>query len=341
MATVILTGGGTAGHVIPALALLPELRKHFENIHFIGGDGIERELADAENIPFHSVPAVKFDRSHLLKNAKIPFVLGKGVAEAKRLLRLLKPDAVFSKGGFASLPACFAARSLNIPVVVHESDYSMGLANKITSRFAAKTITSFAETEGGEFIGNPVRKDITRGSKARALKSYPVNPAKRTVLIFGGSMGAEAINEVVYKGLAKLTDKYNVLHISGKCGDFGIKSKDYFQMKFCTDMADVYALSDAVVCRAGANTLAELACLGKKCVTVPLPRGASRGDQQDNALSYKKRGFVEILPQEELYVETLLAKIEELWNKTVPVLNVSDICAGIVKEITLAAKIVV
>lgn len=338
MSTIILTGGGTAGHVMPALALLPELKKRFDTVHFIGGNGIEKELCAAESLPFHSVPVVKFDRTHPLNNVKIPLVLAKGVAEAKRLLSLLKPAAVFSKGGYASLPACFAAKSLDIPVIVHESDYSMGLANRLTSRFAARVITSFAETAGGKFIGNPVRSEILHGSRERALKNYPVDPAKKTLLIFGGSLGAEAINNVVYKGLEKITEKYNLIHISGKCGKFDKCCNGYTQLRFSPDMADLYALSDMVVARGGANTLSELACLGKRSIIIPLPKGNSRGDQLDNARSYERRGFVEILPQDELYVETLLAKIEETWNKMPPVLNVNEINSRIAEEIMQAVN---
>ncbi len=331
--TIILTGGGTAGHVIPALALVPELKKHFDEIHFFGGNGIEKELCKNANIPFSSVPVVKFDRTHILNNFKIPFVLTKGVAEAKRQMRLLNPAAVFSKGGYASLPACLAARELKIPVIVHESDYTLGMANKLTARFAAAVITSFAETEGGTFIGNPVRKEILHGSKANALKNYDVDPSKKTVLVFGGSMGAEAINKVIYAGLSELTKKYNIIHVAGKNGNFAKSCKNYVQLKFAPDIADLYALCDVAVCRGGANTLSELACLGKRAIIVPLPKGTSRGDQLDNALSYKRRGFVEILPQNELFVETLMQKIEEIQNKIVPVLDVADIEKNIVNII--------
>lgn len=337
MKTIILTGGGTAGHVVPALALLPELRKHFENIHFFGGSGIEKELCKSENVPFHELPVVKFDRSHLLNNAKIPFVLTKGIAEAKRLLRLLDADVVFSKGGYASLPACFAAKQLGIPVIAHESDYTLGLANRLVSKFAAETITSFPETDGGTFVGNPVRKEIYSGDKCRALKKYPVDPRKKTLLVFGGSLGAEAINEVIYKGLDKFTEKYNVIHISGKSGDLTKKHKDYYQLTFTHDMPDLYALCDTAVCRGGANTLSELACLGKKSVIIPLPKGNSRGDQLDNAMSYKKKGFVEVLPQNELFVETLMQKIEEIQNKNVPKYDAKDVEKNIVDIIVNAA----
>lgn len=337
--SIILTGGGTAGHVMPALALVPELKKHFDNIYFFGGNGIEKELCKSSDIPFVSVPVVKFDRTHILNNFKIPFVLTKGVTEAKKQMRKIRPTAVFSKGGYVSLPACLAAKELKIPVIVHESDYTLGMANKLCSKFAAAVITSFEETQGGTFIGNPVRKEILHGSRLKALKSYDIDPSKKTVLVFGGSMGAEAINKIIYIGLSELTKKYNVVHISGNGGNFSKSCKNYTQLKFAPDIADLYALCDVAVCRGGANTLSELACLGKRAIIVPLPKGNSRGDQLDNALSYKKRGFVEILPQNELYVETLMQKLEEIQNKTVPILNVADIEKNIV-DIILKNRLV-
>ena len=339
MPTIVLTGGGTAGHVTPALALLPELRKTFDRIVFVGGNGIEKRLAEAHNLEFYELPVIKFDRSHLLKNAKIPLVLTKGINAAVKLFKNIQPDVVFSKGGYVALPSCFAAARLKIPLVIHESDFSLGLANKLSARFATSVITSFAETEGGKFIGNPVRREILRGNKGRASEKYRLNPSKPTLLVFGGSTGAEALNNVVYKGLNKFTETYNLLHISGKSGDLSKKSSDYHQFEYSDDIADLYAISDFVVCRAGSNTLSELACLGKRCIVVPLPKGNSRGDQLDNAVSYKKRGFVEILPQDELFVETLLAKLEEIKGKKVPILDVSEINSRIVEEIRSAAKL--
>lgn len=316
MATAVLTGGGTAGHVTPALSLLPELEKYFSETVFIGGDGMERELVKQAGIPFYRTDTVKLHRKELWKNLKIPFVLVKGISQAVKILKELSPDVVFSKGGYASLPTCFAAKKLGVPVVVHESDYTMGLANRLASRFAAKVITSFPETPGGECLGNPIRRELFHGNATDARKRYSLSENKRTILITGGSLGAEALNETVYKGLEKLTSLYNVVHLSGKNGNFHVKAKDYAQKPFAYDMADLYALSDCVVARGGANTLAEIAALGKKAVVIPLPKGNSRGDQEDNARSYEKKGLVEVLPQEELYVESLLAKIAFALNKS-------------------------
>lgn len=330
--TVILTGGGTAGHVIPSLALLPELKKRNVNAVFIGGDGMEKDLVPASGIPFHSVSVVKFDRKNPFNNLKIPAKLIKGTVEAEEIFGFVKPDVVFAKGGYASLPACFAAKKLSVPVIVHESDYSFGLANMIIKKFAAATLTSFPET-GGKCVGNPVRREILCGNKYRAKTIYPVNPNKKTVLIFGGSSGATKINETVYSGLDELTKKYNIIHIAGKNGDFTKKSKDYFQIRYASDIADLFALCDAAVSRGGANALSELAALNKPSVIIPLPKGTSRGDQLDNAKSYKKRGYFEILPQNELTAESLLAAISNAKINDNPTSYAADAIKLIVDEI--------
>lgn len=308
--TVALTGGGTAGHVLPALSLLSELKKRNIDAIFIGGDGMEKELVPVECIPFFAVTTVKFDRKNVFNNIKIPKLLSQGTAEAERILRLTKADAVFCKGGYASLPASLAAKRLKIPVIVHESDCSFGLANKIVKKFAAKTLTSFPETDG-VYVGNPIRGDIFSGNPNRAKALYPTIPGKKTLLVFGGSSGAAKLNEAVYFGLERLTARYNVIHISGKSGDLTKTRPGYFQLRYTSAINDLYALSDVVVARGGANTLAELAALNKPAVIVPLPKGISRGDQIDNALSYRKRGYFRLLPQEELTTESLLVEIDK------------------------------
>lgn len=334
MSTIVLTGGGTAGHIIPNIALLPLLKKEFANIHYIGGEGMEKTLITLENIPFHSTSVIKFDRSNIFNNLKIPFVLAKGISQAKLLLRQINPDVVFCKGGYVSLPTCYAAKSLNIPIVVHESDFSMGMANNLVSKFAKKTLTSFSETPNGIFVGNPVRNEILTGDKHLALEYFNVDLTKKTILIFGGSQGSDVINTTIYRGLALLTKKYNIIHISGKKGDFTVQGKNYFQLSYSSDIYNLFDLCDAVVCRGGSNTLSEIACLGKRCIVVPLPKGNSRGDQLDNALSYKKRGFVEILNQEDLYAESLLHFLDKLWDKPAPnKLDVTQINKNIVTEI--------
>lgn len=293
---------------------------------------MEKDLVPASGIPFHSVSVVKFDRKNPFNNLKIPAKLIKGTVEAEEIFGFVKPDVVFAKGGYTSLPACFAAKKLSVPVVVHESDYSFGLANKIIKKFAATTLTSFPET-GGKCVGNPVRREILCGNKYRAKTLYPVNPNKKTVLIFGGSSGATEINKTVYAGLDELTKKYNIIHIAGKNGDFTKEHKDYYQIRYTSDIADLFALCDVAVSRGGANALSELAALNKPAVLIPLPKGTSRGDQLDNAESYKKRGYFEILPQNKLTVGALVAAISNAKRNDKPSLNTADAVKLIVDEI--------
>ena len=339
MKTIVLTGGGTGGHVVPALALLPQLKKHFEKILFIGSGGIEKRLAEEAKIPFYSVRCVKLDRQNVLGNVKIPFLLIQGINDCKKIYEKERPDVVFSKGGYVSLPACFAAKKEGIPVVCHESDYTMGLANKITSRFATKTLTSFSATPGGVCTGNPVRSEIYAGSKERALKKYPLRPDKKIVLICGGSQGADAINKAVYNALPELTDKYNVLHVSGKNGDFSVQNTDsYRQIEYASDFPDLLAAADMVVGRAGANTLFETASVGKPILCIPLPKGISRGDQLLNAEEFRKNGHADVLPQEDLFTESLLYKIETTLKMKPGVLNSAETCEKIVREILSVIK---
>lgn len=313
MKTIVLTGGGTAGHIMPNLALLSELKKNFETICYIGAKGgLEETLAPKYGLQLYLTDAVKLDRAHIMSNFKIPFKLKTSIDEAKKILAELKPDLVFSKGGYVSLPVCFAAKKLNIPVVIHESDYSLGLANKIVASFAKKVLTSFKETcKTGILVGNPVRDEIFKGDKTIYAKKLNLSP-KKNLLFFGGSLGASSINNFIYQNLDKLCENYNILHIAGKTADKTIKHNNYYQFEFVNDIEHLFALADLVIARGGASSLAELSALNKKTVVVPLPKGASRGDQLQNAESYKKLGKVEVLLQENLNFENLNQLLSKL-----------------------------
>ncbi len=338
MKTIVLTGGGTGGHVIPLLALVPELKKRFDRIIFIGGNGMEKALVENEGIPFFAVETEKFHRTQIYKNIKIPFALHRGIARCKEIFAEYNPSVLLSKGGYVALPACYAAKK-SIPIVCHESDYTMGLANKLVSRFATKVLTSFEDTPGGTFVGNPVREEIKRGDKTSAAKKYPFLHSRKTVLFFGGSQGASCINNVIYDALPELTQKYNILHISGKNGDFSVPDgPGYHQIKFASDIFDLYALADMVVCRAGANTLFELASIGKPTLCIPLPKGTSRGDQVLNARYFRDKGFIDVLPQEDLFMESLLYKLKELEGLKPPVLDLSKTNERIADEVFSVAK---
>lgn len=313
MATVALTGGGTGGHIVPALALIPYLHEYFDRIIFIGSYGeLDRRIVSAAKIPFFPVKNAPFSRTNILENFKIPFALAAGISEAKEIFKSERPDVLFVKGGYCSLPAAYAAKSLGIPVVVHESDMTMGLANRVASNFAARVIGSFPETKGVDvIIGTPLREEIFKGDAERARKTFALRNLP-VVSVVGGSQGSEALNRAVWNSLRELTKKYDVIHVSGKGFDPERRITGYHQIEYTDAIADVFAVSDAVVSRAGANTLAELAALGKRTLAVPLPKGVSRGDQEDNAESYRKRGLVEVLPQAELSGETLASRLELL-----------------------------
>ncbi|MBQ7652854.1 MAG: UDP-N-acetylglucosamine--N-acetylmuramyl-(pentapeptide) pyrophosphoryl-undecaprenol N-acetylglucosamine transferase [Clostridia bacterium] len=309
--TIALTGGGTAGHVTPNLALLPELKKYFEEIYYIGEKGgVEEKLAEKSGLDFYGVTCVKFSRSKPLQNVKIPKLLKEGVEEATRVLKLITPSVVFAKGGFVSLPAVFAARKLDIPYALHESDASLGLANKLIKGKAEKIFTSFKGTAQGEIVtGNPIRSELYFGDASRA-PSFPHN--RPVVLVVGGSSGAASINQTVEKALPYLNE-YNVAHITGKGkgnSAKGITLDNYRAIEFSDRIQDLYAQADVVVTRAGANALSELVALGKRVVAIPLPKGASRGDQSENAEYYRLKGLIDVLPQEELNEETLVERIE-------------------------------
>ena len=256
--TIILTGGGTAGHITPNLALCPELEKHFQKIVYVGSSGIEKQLVKDFGLEFKEIPAVKLVRSLSLKNLKIPFLLIKSIKSAKKVLKEISPNVVFSKGGYVSIPVAIAAKKLNIPVITHESDLSLGLANKIISHYSVLTLTAFSKTAENRknflYVGSPVRQQIYTGKKENL--SFKLNPNKKTVLFFGGSLGAKAINQFVYNNIEILTRKYNVLHLTGKGKGKQISAPNYHQQEFTNKIEDFFDAANYVVCRAGAKAYA-------------------------------------------------------------------------------------
>lgn len=317
---IVLTGGGSAGHVMPNLALLPHLTDKFDKIFYIGSEnGCEKRLAESKGIAFRSVPTVKLDRTKKLANLKIPFTLYSGISEAKKLLRDINADIVFAKGGYVSLPAAFAARSLNIPVICHESDYSLGLANRLISGFAVRTLTSFESTKAknAEFTGNPVRLDLLTANALNAKRECAFLRDKKTVLFVGGSGGAAAVNSAVRASLSSLTPDLNVIHIAG-AGNKYEPELGYRSFEFVDNVFDYYAYADVVVSRAGANCASELAAMGKRVIFIPLPKGASRGDQLQNADFYAKRGCARVLEQDRLCAYELVCAITDMLSRPSP-----------------------
>ncbi len=318
--TIVLTGGGTAGHIMPNVALLPDLKKHFDSIYYIGTNGMEKEIISKQNIPFFEITATKFVRKISLKTLKIPFLLLKSVFEAKKLLKKLKPDVIFSKGGYVSVPVCIAAKKLKIPVVTHESDLSMGLANKIIAHYANCVCTTFEKTTHQNkkciFTGSPIRKEIFEGNKNNIISKFDYDKTKPTILFMGGSLGATAINDLVKNEIDKLCTRYNILHLTGK--NFQPPTaKHYYPLSFCDHIEDLFDLCDICVCRSGANTIMELASINKPMILIPLPKGNSRGDQVENAKEFEQKGLANVLTQDRLNYTNLVFEIEKtLANKT-------------------------
>lgn len=325
MKTIVLTGGGTAGHCLPHFALLDELKKHFDKIYYIGSKtGIEKTLVLQKNIPYLEISTVKLKRSLSAQNALIPFKLIKSVKEAKRILKKIRPNVVFSKGGFVGLPVTIASKQLKIPVIIHESDLSIGLANKIASRFSVATLTSFEQTatkiKNGRHVGCPIREELFVKNRRESLKVFNFSGNKPVLLVIGGSLGAKSINVLIENCLDDLLKQFDVLHVVGKGNLNGVLKKGYFQTEF-TEMANAYAVCDIALSRAGANTLFELLALKIPTLCIPLPKTQSRGDQIENAEYFMKKGYIKSISQAGLTANILCREIYKLYNEKEKILS--------------------
>ncbi len=333
MKTIILTGGGTAGHCTPHFALIPKLKTHFENIYYIGSEnGIEKELVTKKGIPYYSIPTVKLKRKLTFENLKIPLSLYKSVKSAQNLLKELKPSVVFSKGGFVGLPVTLACKKLNIPVIIHESDRSLGLANKIASKFAKLTITTFpSDIKNSKNFGAIIREELFLKSKKDALNYYSIPNDKPVLLVTGGSTGAKIINEQVRKNLNALLKTFNILHVVGKGNIAPINKNGYYQVEF-TDMAYAYNACDLAVSRAGSNTAFELIALKIPTLFIPLSKKVSRGDQIENAEYFTSQGLSLTLREDNLE-KNFLDNVINLYNtKDVLINNIKN------SKVTIANK---
>ncbi len=318
MKKIVLTGGGTAGHIYPALAVRERLGSEYE-VHFIGGSGIEKNiLANEKDIIFHEISAVKLERKLTPKNLLIPIKLFKAIEDAKKVLVEIKPDIIFSKGGFVSVPVVIAGRKLKIPIISHESDLSMGLANKIILRECEYMCTSFKETcqknKKCVYTGQPIRKKVFNGKGSKIEDSIPFfDRNKPNLLVIGGSLGAKFINEKVWKNLEALTSRFNVVHITGK----GTKEKHsgncYLQVDYAENVGDYFAYADIVLSRAGSGAINEFLALKKPMLLIPLSKKCSRGDQIENAKLFTKLGFADMLEEENFDDKIFLAKLQRVY----------------------------
>ena len=324
MKRIVLTGGGTAGHVTPNIALLPKLKELGYDVHYIGSyNGIEKTLIEECQIPYYGISSGKLRRYFDLKNFSDPFKVLKGFSEAAKLLKNLKPDVVFSKGGFVSVPVVLAAKQQRIPVIIHESDMTPGLANKLSIPAASKVCCNFPETldhlpKGKAVLsGSPIREELLTGSREKALQFTGLTGTKPVLLIIGGSLGSVVVNEAVRGILPKLLKKFEIIHLcgKGKLDQTLTAMNGYVQYEYISDeLKDLFALCDIVISRAGANSICEFLALRKPALLVPLSAAASRGDQILNANSFKKQGYAAVLEEEALNGDSLYDALSELWD---------------------------
>ena len=331
MKRIILTGGGTAGHVTPNIALLPRLKELGYDIQYIGSyTGIEKELIEPFGIPYHGISSGKLRRYFSVQNFTDPFRVLKGFREAHKLIRQLKPDVIFSKGGFVSVPVVLAGKRCKVPVIIHESDMTPGLANKIAIPSAAKVCCNFPETlkslpEGKAVLtGSPIRQELLSGNKIAAMDMCHFTSDKPVILVIGGSLGAVAVNNAVREALPELLKDFQIIHLCGK-GKMDESLKDvegYCQFEYIkNELRNLFALADIVISRAGANAICELLALHKPNLLIPLSANASRGDQILNARSFERQGFSLVLEEEPLTKETLLNAVKTLYENRTTFIN--------------------
>ncbi len=350
MKKIIMTGGGTAGHVNPNLALIPGLKAINYEIKYIGSkNGIEKEIIERTKIPYFAISSGKLRRYFDVKNFTDPFRVVGGFFQAVSILRHEKPHLVFSKGGFVSVPVVMAASMLKIPVLSHESDITPGLANKIGAKFADKLLVTFPETlkhvgEKGILVGSPIRDELFEGDKVRGQEILKFEEDKTTILVMGGSIGSVKINDALRGALPVLLETFNIIHLCGK-GNLSEELKDlegYRQYEYISkEMKDFLQVADLVVSRAGSNSIFEFLALKKPNLLIPLSRASSRGDQILNANSFEEKGYSKVLEEEELTEVTLKMSIEDLYREReeyIKTMEKSEMLNGTPKIIQLIEK---
>lgn len=317
MKKIVFTGGGTAGHIYPALAIIEELDQKEYEVHYIGGNGMEKEIIGKEkNIIFHQISTVKLERKLTLKNLLIPIKLFRSISQAKKILSEIKPNIIFSKGGFVAVPVAIAGAKLKIPVISHESDLSIGLANKIILRYCNKMCTAFKDTCKDNkkviFTGQPIRKKVLNGKKKNLAFFNNLDKNKPTLLVIGGSSGAKFINEKVWDNLKNLCRIFNVIHVTGKNCKEKHSHENYFQIDYAENVGDFLDAADVVLSRAGSGAINEFLALEKPMLLIPLSKKCSRGDQIENAKFFKKEGYCEMMEEEDFDSSIFISKLKNL-----------------------------
>lgn len=332
MKTILFCGGGSAGHVIPNIALIEELKENFKCV-YIGTDGIEKDICAQNNVEFYKCNTPKLVRGKILVNLKLPFKLIKSVKQTDELLDIIKPDLIFSKGGYACVPVVLSAKKRKIAVITHESDLQPGLATKFIARRCNKVLTSFPQTAkkfgNGIYSGSPMRKNLFNAERAKALEHFGLD-FRPTVVVLGGGSGSKIINENIRKIAGKICKDYNILHLCGKNNIVATSIYGYKQIEFAKDMGLVYACADAAVSRCGSNTAFELMALKIPTLFIPLANSASRGDQIDNAEYFKEKGLCSVLNEKMLTPENLYNAVLSIINdrKIKAALGKSDFKCG-------------
>lgn len=324
MKKIILTGGGTAGHVTPNIALIPKLKEAGFDILYVGSyDGIEKKLIEDVGIPYKGISSGKLRRYLSVKNLTDPFRVLKGIREAKQIIKSYKPDIIFSKGGFVSVPVVMEAHKCKVPAIIHESDMTPGLANKLAIPHATKVCCNFPETldyigkDKAILTGTPIRHELFTGDKISGLDFCGFTANKPVLMVVGGSLGSVVVNNAVREALPELLKTWQIVHLCGKGkADSSLEHiEGYVQYEYISsEMKDLFAMSDLIISRAGANAISEILALKKPSILIPLSAKASRGDQILNAKSFEKQGFSYVIEEENLTKDSLLQAISHVEN---------------------------
>lgn len=333
MTKIAFTGGGTVGHVSVNLSLIPTaLEEGYEAFYIGSKNGIEREMIESQlpSIKYHSISSGKLRRYISWDNIKDVFKVLKGILDARSVLKKEKPNLLFSKGGFVSVPVVIAAKSLKIPTIIHESDLTPGLANKISLKFAKKIYTTFEDTlqflpkEKADFVGATVREDLKTGDKKRGYQLTEFNDNKKVLLVMGGSLGSKKLNSIIRENLDALQTSYQIIHLTGKglIDEQYTKQKDYIQFDFVKDdLTDLLAITDTVISRAGSNAIYEFLALRIPMLLIPLGLDQSRGDQIDNAKNFEAKGFGKTIPEDVLTEQKLIDQLNDIETNRDTIIN--------------------